>query len=309
MSQRETGSEDPAGAVSDGMFARGASQGAGEEPPPPNIDTSTAHVARMYDYFLGGKNNYAADRAAAEQFLKVMPQVRVGARVNRRFLVDSVRWLVETAGVRQFVDIGSGLPTQQNVHEVAQGVDKDARVVYVDNDPLVRVHAEALLATTPNTIVIEADLRDPRALLERPELREHIDFSQPVALLLVAVLHFIHDTDEVAGIVKTLCDALPSGSYVVVSHGILDENLQDVQKEARAIYNRSNSGIALRTPAEVARFFEGLTPVGGGLTHIADWSIGDAPARTPQDDGVLSMEDHSASRNFPVVCGVARIDR
>lgn len=301
MSEGGNQGEGAAGAGTDAMFSRGGD----EVPPAPDIDTSKAHVARMYDYFLGGKNNYAADRVAAEQFLKVMPQVRVGARINRRFLIDSVRWLVEEAGVRQFVDIGSGLPTQQNVHEVAQGIDPDAKVVYVDNDPLVRVHAEALLATTSNTIVLEGDLREPEALLERPELRGHIDFSQPVGLLLVAVLHFIHDTDEVARIVKTLCDALPSGSYLVVSHGIVDENLQDAQDEARAIYNRSNSGIALRTPAEIARFFEGLTPVGAGITHIADWSIGDRSSRA---DDVVPIEDNSSYRNFPVVCGVARID-
>ncbi|MEV5412967.1 SAM-dependent methyltransferase [Thermopolyspora sp. NPDC052614] len=303
MSKSETGGENSANAVPGGP----SPQGTGEQPPP-DIDTSTPHVARMYDYFLGGKSNYAADREAAEQIIKVMPQVRNVARVNRRFLIDSVRWLVETAGIRQFIDIGSGLPTQQNVHEVAQSIDKDVRVVYVDNDPLVRVHAEALLATTPNTTVIEGDLRDPRALLERRELREHIDFSQPVALLLVAVLHFIDDTDEAARIASTLYDALPSGSYVVLSHATTAERIKGAQQEAVAVYNRANSGITLRSLAEVARFFEGLTPVGTGLTYLADWSLGDPPSPTRRDDGVVPL-DPSTLRDIPGVCGVGRIDR
>lgn len=279
-----------------------------EQPPAPDIDISKPHVARMYDYFLGGKNNYAADRAAAEQFLQVMPQVRVGAQANRRFLIHSVRWLAREAGIRQFLDIGSGLPTQQNVHEVAQAVDPDARVVYVDNDPLVRVHAETLLATTPNTIVIEADLRDPRALLDRKELREHVDFTQPVALLLVAVLHFIQDTQQAYEIVRTLYDALPSGSYVVISHGLRDESTKERQEQGRAIYSRTDSGVTPRTHEEIARFFDGLTPVGKGLVHIADWSIGDAEGAS-RGDNVIPLADFVVPREFAVMCGVARIDR
>jgi len=308
VSQHEAGDADSPGAVQEGReaFPKGMREGAGERPPAPDIDISKPHVARMYDYFLGGKNNYAADREAAEQFLKVMPQVRAGAKANRKFLVDSVRWLVQEAGVRQFIDIGSGLPTQQNVHEAAQALDKNAKVVYVDNDPLVRVHAEVLLATTPNTIVLEADLRDPKALLDRPELREHIDFSQPVALLLVAVMHFILDTEEAYRIADTLFEALPPGSYVVMSHGLLDENLAEAQQEGRAIYNRSNSGFTVRTREEIARFFEGLTPVGPGLTHIADWSIDGTRA---QEDDVVSIDDLPALRDVPVLCCVARKDR
>ena len=139
-----------------------------ERPPSPDIDITKPHIARIYDYLLGGKHNYAVDRQTAEQVLKVIPDAPLGARLNRRFLIESVRWMVQEAGVRQFLDIGSGLPTQQNVHEVAQAIDPDAKVVYVDIDPLVRVHAEALLATNPNTIFLTGDLREPEELLGRP---------------------------------------------------------------------------------------------------------------------------------------------
>lgn len=310
MSEKEAGSVNPSGAAAEEQGRALTAEDAGEQPPVTGIDTSKPHVARMYDYYLGGKNNYPADREAAEQILRMMPPVRIAARANRRFLVESVRWLVREAGVRQFLDIGSGLPTQQNVHEVAQAIDKDARVVYVDNDPLVRVHAEALLATTPNTIVIEADLRDPRGLLERKELREHIDFSQPVALLLVAVLHFIQDTEQAYEITRTLYEALPSGSYVVLSHAFLDERFKDFEQKGREIYSRSNSGITPRTPEEIAGFFAGLTPIGTGLTHIADWSIGaSVRERQAEENDVIRIDDTAVLRKFPGMCGVARIDR
>jgi len=280
-----------------------------ERPPAPDIDISRPHVARMYDYFLGGKNNYAADRLAAEEALKATPEVRLAARANRRFLIKSVRWLAQEAGIRQFLDIGSGLPTQQNVHEVAQSVDKDARVVYVDNDPLVRVHADVLLATTPNTIVLEADMRDPKALLNRPEIREHLDFTKPVALLLVAVLHFVRDDDEAYAITDTLYEALPPGSYVVLSHVMLPEHLSEGQKETLATYNtRTATGLTLRTRDQIARFFQGLTPIGSGLSLIADWSIGDSD-RDSYGDDVISIDEIPALKGFPLMCGVARVDR
>ena len=306
MAQHEAGDADTPGAVQDGRkeFPEGMTESADERPPAPDIDISKPHVARMYDYFLGGRNNYAADRAAAERFLKVMPQVRAGARANRRFLVDSVRWLAREAGVRQFLDIGSGLPTQQNVHEVAHAIDGGTRIAYIDNDPLVRVHAEKLLATTPNTIMIEGDLRDPEALLERPELRDHLDFSQPIALLLVAVLHFIPETEQAYRITRTLYDALPSGSYVALSHATISANPGDKEKEAIAIYRRANSGVFPRTAEEVVRFFTGLTPVGSGLVHISEW-------RLPGDSGggVAALGDRAVLEQLPGMCGVARIDR
>jgi len=308
MSQSETGS------VSQGRaeFPMGAAKDVDERPPAPEIDITKPHVARMYDYYLGGKHNYAADREAAEQVIKLIPQARIGARVNRRFLIESVRWLAREAGVRQFLDIGSGLPTQQNVHEVAQSVDKDAKVVYVDNDPLVRVHAETLLATDPNTIVIEADLRDPKALLDRPELREHLDFTQPIGLLLVAVLHFIEDTQEAYEIARTLYDGLPSGSYVVMSHGLTDRDPNSATEQTRKVYQRASSGVFPRTSEEIAGFFAGLTPVGCGLTHIADWTVpgGSGGGGGEGGDGdVVTLGDPAALRKLPGMCGIARIDR
>ena len=206
-----------------------------ERPPSPDIDITKPHIARIYDYLLGGKHNYAVDRQTAEQVLKVIPDAPLGARLNRRFLIESVRWMVQEAGVRQFLDIGSGLPTQQNVHEVAQAIDPDAKVVYVDIDPLVRVHAEALLATNPNTIFLTGDLREPEELLGRPELRDHLDFTKPIALLLVAVLHFIEDNQQAYATVKTLCDALPAGSYLAISHALKEESTD----QASAVYQRA----------------------------------------------------------------------
>ena len=308
MAQDDVGGSGSAGAASGGQ-GRSPAQNGGERPPAPGIDIEKPHVARMYDYFLGGKNNYAADREAAEQVLKAMPLVQAGARMNRWLLVESVRWLAQEAGIRQFLDIGSGLPTQQNVHEVAQSVDKNARVVYVDNDPLVRVHAESLLATTPNTIVVEGDLREPEALLGRPELREHLDFSRPLALLLVAVLHFIEDTQRAYEIAQTLYDALPSGSYVVLSHALTDPVIEEGMAHTRAIYSRTNSGGFPRTRDEIKGFFTGLTPVGSGLAHATEWSL---PGRTLDllgDGNIVPVGDPSALQKLPVMFGVARVDR
>jgi hypothetical protein len=280
-----------------------------EQPPAPDIDITKPHVARMYDYYLGGKHNYAVDRMAAEEALKATPEVRLATRANRRFLIKSVRWLAREAGIRQFLDIGSGLPTQQNVHEVAQSVDTGVRVVYIDNDPLVRVHADVLLATDPNTIVLLADMRDPKALLARPEIRRHLDFSKPIALLLVAVLHFVRDDEEAYSIIDTLRDALPPGSYVVLSHVMLPEQLSEGQKKTLATYNtRTATGLTLRTRDQIARFFQGLTPVGSGLSLIADWSIGDSD-RDSYGDDIISIDEIPALKGFPLMCGVARVDR
>ena len=287
----------------------GTAKDVDERPPSPEIDITKPHVARMYDYYLGGKHNYAADREAAEQVIKAFPQMRLTARANRRFLIDSVRWLAREAGVRQFLDIGSGLPTQQNVHEVAQAVDKDARVVYVDNDPLVRVHAEVLLAADPNTIVLEADVRDPKALLDRPELRDHLDFTRPIALLLVAVLHFIPDTEQAYRIVRTLCDALPSGSYLVLSHGTAEGLEESVVAHGRAAYSRSSSGVFPRTRDEIAGFFTGLTPVGDGPGHVADHRLPGMPGGRGGDGDVVPVDDPAALRKVQLMCGIARIDR
>ena len=304
MSQSGTGnvgSPDPV-AADDRRPSQAADQ-LEERPPSPEIDISKPNVARIYDYYLGGKHNYAVDRQTAEQVLKVLPDAPLVARVNRRFLNEAVRWLAQEAGIRQFLDIGTGLPTQQNVHEVAQSVAKDAQVVYVDNDPLVRVHAEALLATDPNTIFLTGDLREPEDLLNRPELRDHLDFSQPIALLLVAVLHCVEDDQQACDSVKTLCDALPSGSYLVLSHALKEESMDQVS----AVYQQASLSGRPRTEEEIRRFFDGLTPVGRGMAHISEWT---APNSSLDGGGnVVSLHIPKAAKTIPLMCGIARIDR
>ena len=182
-------------------------------------DTSKPHPARIYNAYLGGNDNYPADRAAVRQILRNFPEVRGIALANRAFMQRAVRFLAAEAGIRQFIDIGTGIPSAGNVHEVAGRAAPDARVVYVDNDPIVHVHANALLTGSGTTGIVLAGLRDPAAILADPRVQELIDFTQPVALLLVAILHFIRDEEDPAGIVAALRDALPDGSYLALTHG------------------------------------------------------------------------------------------
>ena len=186
----------------------------------PRIDTGKPHTARIYDYYLGGTDNFAADRRTAERAMQSWPAVRTAVRENRAFLGRAVRFLVAEAGIRQFLDIGTGLPSANNVHEVAQGLVPSCRVVYVDNDPIVLAHARALLTSSPEgrTAYIQADLREPEKILNDPVTRQTLDFTQPIALMLVAVLHFVPDSDGPRRIVDTLLGALPPGSYLVASH-------------------------------------------------------------------------------------------
>lgn len=244
-----------------------------EEAPSPEIDTSRPHPARIYDYTLGGKNHFAADREVADQALASWPSARVTARENRAFLGRAVKYLVAEAGVRQFLDIGTGLPTTGNVHEVAQSIVPECRVVYADNDPLVLAHARALLTSSPEgrTAYVQADLRDPKSILSAPQTREVLDFSQPVALMLVAVLHFVTDEDNPAGIVRTLLDALPPGSYLTASHVTGEHNRAETAAAQRT--NRS-AGIPLGTRdsdvfARIA--FSGLDLVSPGVVLVSDW--------------------------------------
>ncbi|MFI2640588.1 SAM-dependent methyltransferase [Streptomyces sp. NPDC018610] len=234
------------------------------------IDTSKPHPARMYDYFLGGKDNYEVDQLAAEQFMKVAPEVRAGVLANRRFMHRAVRHVVAEGGVRQILDVGTGLPTEPNVHQVAQAVAPDTRIAYVDNDPIVSTHSMALLDGAGGTSVVLVDLRDPRAVLEHPEVRRVIDFDRPVALLLVAVVHFLSEADDPAGVVATLRDALPTGSYLVLSHATGDVH-DDRREDAAAVYNKATATLNLRTHAEVADLFGDFTLVDPGLVKVTDW--------------------------------------
>jgi SAM-dependent methyltransferase len=249
----------------------------GEHHPEWVIDPETPSVARMYDYYLGGKDNFAADRKAADQVVAAMPNVLEFTRANRRLLSRAVT-VMAAHGVRQFLDIGSGLPTQENVHEVAQRAAPDSRVIYVDNDPIVLTHARALLADNPLTTVIQADLREPESILDHPGVKDRIDFDRPVGLLMLAILHFIPDEDDPADIVARLRAPLTAGSYMAISHGHRGEITRDVEDQVRSAYGRTGAGdIIPRGIDEVMTFFEGTELVGPGLVQVADWRVDAEP--------------------------------
>jgi hypothetical protein len=238
------------------------------------IDTSVAHPARVYDYWLGGKDNFAADREAAERVLAVTPGLRWRVQANRRFLARAVRYLAGEAGVRQFLDIGTGIPSANNTHQVAQEVAPDARIVYVDNDPIVLSHARALLTSGPQgaTQYVHGDVRDPGPIIE--SAAETLDFGQPVALMLIGVLHLIQDSEDPWGIVAWLMAQLPAGSYLAISHPAID--IAPGQAEAQRRYNeRVSTPQTLRDRDQVARFFEGLELVEPGLVYVHAWRPGE----------------------------------
>jgi hypothetical protein len=246
---------------------------------PLRFDTSVAHPARVYDYWLGGKDNFAADREAAERVLAVTPGLRFRVRANRAFLARAVRYLVAEAGIRQLLDIGTGIPTANNTHEVAQATAPECRIVYVDNDPIVLAHARALLTSSPEgaTAYIDADLRNTPAILEAAQAT--LDFSQPIALMLLGILHLVSDDEDPYAIVARLLAALPSGSYLAISHPASDINAG--QAEAQRRYNeRVSTPQTMRTHAEVCRFFEGLSLVPPGVVYVHTWrpDVGDDPA-------------------------------
>jgi len=235
------------------------------------LDTSVAHSARVYDYWLGGKDNFAADRIAAEQVIDVRPSIRTDVQSNRAFLGRAVRYLAGEAGIRQFLDIGTGLPSANNTHEVAQSVAPDSRVVYVDNDPIVLVHARALLTGTAEgvTAYLEADLRDPGKILA--DAGETLDFSQPVAVMLVAVMHHISDDEDAYGIVGQLRDAVPSGSHLVVSQPAKDIDSEKVAEVARRYNAHVPAGQVRRTNDEVAAFFGDWEILEPGVVQTVQW--------------------------------------
>jgi hypothetical protein len=248
---------------------------------PVGVDTSRPHTARMYDYLLSGKDHFAIDRATMDVGLRSWPGARVYARENRRFLARAVEYLVREAGVRQFLDVGTGLPTADNVHEVAQRLEPSTKVVYVDNDPLVLTHARALLSSHPagRTAYIDADLRDPETILDHPVVRGTLDFTRPVALMLVAILHFIPDSDDPGGLVAALMSALPPGSYLVSSH-VTAELDPDAIHGMEAAYRKGGLWAGARTAGEFGRlFFGGLDLVDPGVVMITDWRPDDAGPR------------------------------
>jgi SAM-dependent methyltransferase len=240
---------------------------------PLGIDTSKPHPARIYDYYLGGKNHFAPDRETAERVLQSTPHPGTFARENRAFLGRAVRYLAKEAGIRQFLDIGAGLPTTNNVHEVAQAIAPSARVVYADNDPMVLAHARMLLSSSPEgrTGYIHADLRDPSSILADPVTRDVLDFGQPIALMLVAVLHFITDEDKPAGVIAPLLDALPPGSYFVASHATTEHNPAEGAAVERA-YREAGIPVQLRDSSDFARLaFSGLELIPPGMVLVSEW--------------------------------------
>ncbi|WP_344493825.1 SAM-dependent methyltransferase [Nonomuraea monospora] len=262
----------------------------------PYIDTNTPNVARIYNYLLGGRDNFASDRAAAEQIIKVVPHVRRTARENRSFLRRAVTQLTAKAGIRQFIDIGTGLPSKGNVHEIAQAINPDARVTYIDNDPTAIVHARAMLARGEGVIAILDDLRDPDSILSQPRLNALIDLDRPVALLLVAVLHFIEDKEDPYAIVSRLLAALAPGSYLVVSHATADHLPSERTDQALQVYEASSTRATPRTYRQILRFFEGLRLVEPGLVDVRDWR----PDRDePSADVITTCYGGSAQKPLP----------
>ena len=250
------------------------------------VDVTVPSPARIYDYFLGGKDNFAVDREMAEMILRQAPVARAGALANRRFLGRAVEFLAK-AGIRQFLDLGAGLPSQNNVHEVAQRVCPDARVVYVDNDPVVLNHAEALLATDDSTVVIGEDMREPERILAHPDVQRLIDFSEPVAALFVSVLHFVTDEQDPWGIVSAMTEPLAPGSFLTLSHSTLDGRPAEVIAEFERNY-RASAPLVVRSRESVTRFFDGFELVDPGLAYTTEWRSDDQERARTGGEGMLA---------------------
>jgi hypothetical protein len=264
----------------------------------PPFDTTVAHQARMYDYLLGGKDNYAADRAAADEVTRILPEQAFAARANRAFLGRAVRYLAAEAGIRQFLDIGTGIPTAGNTHEVAQAVAPEARVVYVDYDPLVLAYAQDLLASSEQgaTNYIHADLREVDTVLD--QAAQLLDFTQPVAVTMLAILHVIGDSDSPHAIVARLLDAVPPGSYLAISHTGSDLFSQEALEGIMDVAGRRMQQQAVpRTREQVARFFEGTDLVEPGLVRVEEWR--------PEPSTNLANISAWAKKSF-VWCAVGR---
>jgi hypothetical protein len=255
--------------------------------PPPEMDTSVAHAARVWNYFLGGKDNFPVDREAGDQVLALMPEIVDSARADRAFLGRVVRYLTGEAGVRQFLDIGTGLPTADNTHEVAQAVAPESRIVYVDNDPLVLAHARALLTSSGEgaTAHIDADARDPEAILAGAA--ETLDFSRPVALMLLGVLGHITDYDQAKAVSSRLLAGLSSGSYLVVDDGTSVVRGEEHEEAARIWNESAKPPYRLRAPEEIAGFFEGLELVEPGVVSCPRWRPDHGPFESAEEVDVF----------------------
>lgn len=236
-----------------------------------SLDTSKAHMARVYDYWLGGKDHFAADRAAGDAVIQAYPGVMTTVRANRALLARMVRYLAGEAGIGQFLDIGTGIPSANNTHEVAQAIAPSARIVYVDNDPIVLIHARALLVSNPvgATSYLDADLRDPEPILD--QAAHLLDFSQPVAVMLMGVMHLISDEDDPGGIVAKLMRAVPPGSYLALSHPAADIDADAMADAQRRQNQMQAEQVTFRRRDEVAQLFDGLEMVEPGLVRAPEW--------------------------------------
>jgi SAM-dependent methyltransferase len=241
-----------------------------QEPVPVGIDTRIPNMARMYDYALGGKDNFAADRAAVEKLFSFSPENKDVPRANRRFLGRAVRFAA-ARGIGQFLDLGTGLPSQGHVHEVVAEITPDAHVVYVDNDPVVVNHARALLLDSDSVTAVLADIRDPASILAHPGVTRLIDFSRPVAVLFVAVLHGIPDRDDPAGLVRAFAERLAPGSYLILSHLTREGHPPELVAQKEEIFARSNAPVSYRSRAEILNMFNGFNLVEPGLTAVTRW--------------------------------------
>lgn len=247
------------------------------EQAPSGVDVTKPNVARMYDYSLGGKDNFTVDRAAVEKVMEVAPGLPAGARANRRFLGRAVRYAA-ARGVRQFLDLGSGLPSSGNVHEVARRVSPGVRVVYVDNDPVVAVHARALLSGDADSAVVQGDLRRPETILGDEAVARLLDLSQPIAVLFVATLHFVTDEEDPAGIVRSFADHMADGSHLILSHVTHDGQRPEQVDVARYVYRDATAPWVFRGREEVLRLFDGFTLVEPGLVQLSQWRPDDQEA-------------------------------
>jgi hypothetical protein len=263
---------------------------------PPEIDKTKANIARVYDWWLGGDHNFQSDIDAARTSVALDQNMRGSARANRAFLGRAVRFLAGEAGIRQFLDIGSGIPTQDNVHQVAQAAAPGSRVVYVDNDDVAVAHSRLILADDPDATVIKADLRQPENILADPSVQLLLDFTRPVGLLLVAVLHFLPGDDQVREILATLRGALAPGSYLVISHTCRDADPVLAQQHEKVYTSRVDTTFRMRTREQIARLFDGFTLAEPGLVWVPEWRP-QSPADVPGNP-----------QKYWILGGAARLD-
>jgi hypothetical protein len=255
---------------------------------PDEVPLDLPNVARMWDYFLGGGHNFAIDRQAAEQAIKLYPDLPLVAQVTRAFLRRAVRFLLDQ-GVDQFLDIGSGIPTVGNVHEIAEQVNPAARVVYVDFDPVAIAHSQAILQGTANAVAVHADARRPAAILDHPDVRSGLDWTRPIGMLAIAMFHFVPDDAEALSIIRILLDAVPSGSYLALTHATAEGVDSARAEQGEQLYQRTSAALHFRTRDQIAGLFEGLEMVEPGVVYVPLWRA------EADDDLLLDQPDRSAN--------------